>query len=60
MIELVCLKNGEDNDIVRYLVGANIFFACVHGPYKKHVEQRLIIFPREYIVAKGTGFPRSN
>ena len=43
-----------------HLVGANIFFACVHGPYRKQVEHRLMILPREYIVAKGTGFPRSS
>ena len=41
-------------------VGANIFLACVHGPYRKHVAQMLMMLPVVYIVANGTGLPSSS
>jgi hypothetical protein len=56
-------KNSVRPSIVRYTevvtirVKANICFICVHGPYKKHEEQIARIFPIEYIVANGAGFP---
>lgn len=56
-------KNSVKPSIVRYTevvtirVKANICFICVHGPYRKQEEQIARIFPMEYIVANGAGFP---
>ena len=53
-------KKKKYTPVVTNRVVANIFFACVQGPYKKHVLQMLIMFPMLYMSAKGLGFPANS